>query len=193
MACRGPGLAGQGRRGRATRGPGFQARVLDLFLGAAAAPRVLMAGGAPVSGCALGSDVLQWQRPGFCSDLLPGLGQVIALGASVSSSVRRTQQRYLAPGPLPNALQAGARLSTVPAEGKPGGEAAPGAVSDGLSPQTPAQRTACGSEPSRAGRLPSGCCGRPSAGSSSPCRSRALSTRWPCGRPRPRRARGHAA
>lgn len=59
--------------------------------------------------------------------------------------------------------------------------------------QRPAKRTACGSEPSRACRLPSRLCGSPLAGSISPSSSPALSTRWPSGQARPWRARGHAS
>lgn len=53
-----------------------------------------------------GEGMWQWQRPAFQSDLPPGFGQAIALGASVCSSVRWTQQWC-----LPGAAQEGAPSS----------------------------------------------------------------------------------
>lgn len=62
----------------------------------------------------------QWQRPAFQSDLPPGFGQAIALGASVCSSVRWTQQWCLPRGCCKKALPAVAWPSAVlvPAEGR---------------------------------------------------------------------------
>ena len=89
--------AGKAGRGQTTRGLGLKARELDNFLGTVAASRVSEWHGGVVS---WGGDVLQSQRPGFYSDLLRGLEQVLPLGASVSSSVRWTQPWCLTSGLL---------------------------------------------------------------------------------------------
>lgn len=78
---------------------------------------------------------------------------------------------------------------------EPGWRGCPWGIRDTVSPplQTPARPTVCGSGRSRACRLPSRLSASPSAGSSSPSRSQAPSTRWPSGQPGPSRARGRVA